>query len=116
MSYSFEVGTRTVWSPALQVGEIYMAYIRGLEELYGEPAGIRSIAEDMVEIQPNVFLQFIRRLIAVLNSRNHAVLQIQLRAVVIPAVVMLERAGFLDELDPGNLLNEAHALARAMPS
>jgi len=116
MSYSFEVETRTVWSPALRVGETYMAYVRGLEEVYGKSAGINPVSEDMVEIDPNIFLEFIQHMMAVLASGNHAVLGLLLRAVIIPAVVMLERAGVVTEWsDVGSLINEAEILARTMP-
>jgi Family of unknown function (DUF6086) len=116
MSYSFEVGTYTVWSPALRVGETYMAYVHGLEAVYGKSAGIRALSEDMVEIDPDVFRGFVQNLVAVLASGNHAILELELRAVIIPAVVMLERAGVvLAWSDHSDLINEAHSLARAMP-
>lgn len=115
MSYFFEVGNRTVWSPALHVGQTYVAYVQGLEAVYGNSAGINRISEDMVEIDPDVFLRFAQSLTTVLASSNHAILELQLRAVLIPAVVMLERAGVAVASDR-DLISEAHAFARAMPT
>lgn len=117
MSYSFDVETLTVWSPALRVGEIYVAYVRGLEAAYGKSSGISSIAEDMAEIEPKTFLVFVQDIASVLASSSHAILELELRAVVIPAVVMLERAGLKVTLSGrDDLINEAHSFSASMPS
>jgi hypothetical protein len=117
MSCYFEARGHTVWNPALRVAKIYVAYVRCLEEIYGKPSGLGSIISDTVEIEIDIFVEFIRQLMAVMASGNHVILELELRPVIIPALVMLERAGASAELlGTGHLLSEARAHERFMPS
>jgi hypothetical protein len=116
MSCFFEVRGHTVWNPALRVAEIYVAYVRCLEEIYGKPSGLGPIISDTVEIEADVFLEFIRHLMTAMTSSNHMILELELRPVIIPALVMLERAGAsagLPGIEP--LRSEIQTHARAMP-
>jgi hypothetical protein len=114
MSCFFEVRGHTVWNPSLRVAEIYVAYVRCLEEIYAKSSGLGPVISDTVEIEVDVFLEFVRQLMAA--SSNHMILELELRPVIIPALVMLQRAGASAEL-PGiePLRSEIQALARAMP-
>jgi hypothetical protein len=116
MSCFFEVQGRTVWNPALRVADIYVAYVRCLEEIYGKPSGLGPIISDTVAIDVDVFLAFVQQLMAAFSSSNHVILELELRPVIIPALVMLQRAGASQELPGiGSLLSEIQTLARAMP-
>ncbi|HUB69609.1 MAG TPA: DUF6086 family protein [Acidimicrobiales bacterium] len=116
MSYLFEVEDRTVWSPALRVGQIYVEYVRSLERVYGLEAGFTQTTEDSVRIDAQVFAGFVTHLLSTAGEGRHLVLELELRAVAIPALVILDRAGLSTTMSVGaSLMGEATTYARRMP-
>jgi hypothetical protein len=116
VSYVFEIEGETVWSPALTVGQIYEGFIRTLSESLGQPSGFTCNAADHVMIDAEVFVDFVLRLLS--KSRGHPLLAEQIRAVLGPSVVMLDRSGTtLHAARPAEerLLGEARAAASSMP-
>jgi hypothetical protein len=116
MSYVFEIDGETVWSPALRVGEIYVGFVRVLEETLGSPAGLEPISSDMVRIDSARFRAFVRQLVE--TSATNAVLESELETVIALSWVMLERGGSTlttDELGLA-ILERVKLLERAMPT
>jgi Family of unknown function (DUF6086) len=116
MSYVFEIDTETVWSPALRVGEIYVGFVRVLEEIVGSSAGLEPISSDMVRIDPERLKGFVRDLLSV--TTTHVILGSELETVIALSLVMLERGGadlVIDERDAA-IGERAKALAVAMPT
>ena len=115
MSFCFVSGGETVWFPALRVGLIYMRYVRALESEYGMGAGFAPLADDMVTIDPEALTAFVGALIESTDARNK-VLELDLKPVLLPAIVMLQRAGADLEV-PGcdGLVEEAQLMAVDMP-
>ena len=118
MSYSFDIDGHSVWTPALRVGTIYVGYVRAVSEAYEVKNGLESVANDTVEIVPEVFGPFIELLTSRLVVTNHSLLRDQLQVVVQPGIVMLDRGGFaISEERPevGELVRMARDVARSMP-
>jgi hypothetical protein len=115
LSYVFEIGSDTVWSPALRVGEIYVGFVRVLEEVTGTSGGIEAISSDMVRIDGLRFRAFVDELLDA--SAANQVLRSEIETIVCLSLVMLERAGIplprTDDLGP--LLARARTLATTMP-
>jgi hypothetical protein len=93
VSYEFEVGGDTMWSPALQVGLIYEGFVQALERVTGRPAGWVKTAGDTEEIDVDTFTYFVDGLLDMYSRSNHTILHAQLTSVIEVSLVILERAG-----------------------
>lgn len=108
MSIYFDVDSKTVWNPALRVGQLYVGYVRAVEVTFSLSAGIETTNEDVVRIDLEEFGRFVQELVRSLSRTNSEVLLLQLRAVILPAVVMLSRAGWqFDSPEMDGVLAEA---------
>ncbi len=116
MSYEFSVGSRTVWSPSLQTGQIYVGYIRSLENLLGVSAGFEPSASDMVRVNRDQFSTFVDALLDWYRPSDPRNVQFRSQMFVVlgPAVVMLDRSGTIEIDVPEELLTEARNIP--MPS
>lgn len=115
MSFCFVSGGETVWFPALRVGLIYMRYVRAIESEYGIAAGFAPLAEDMIAIDPEALTAFVHVLTESADACKKS-LELELKPVLLPAIVMLQRAG-ADLRLPGrdDLVEEARLTAADMP-
>ena len=93
MSYIFDVDNETVWSPALRVGDLYVRFLREVAGAIGEPTGLTPLASDMYDIEVNVYGVLIRKMVDVYFSSGSIVLRRLIEGVLLPSVVILERAG-----------------------
>lgn len=93
MSYVFDVDDDTVWSPSLQVGELYVRFLRETAEQLGLPTGLTAVADDMYDIDVDAFEHLVRKLAEVYFASAHPVLRGLVDGVLAPSVVVLERAG-----------------------
>lgn len=93
MSYVFDVGDDTVWSPSLQVGDLYVRFLRQAAEMLEVPTGLTAIASDMYEIDIDLYEHLVKKLFDVYSSSRHPVLRGLVEAVLAPSVVVLERGG-----------------------
>ncbi len=92
MSYIFEAGATSVWSPAPRVGSLFVTMAECLADWEGVPTGLSAMASDYYEIDVEAFGAFVR---ALLNdsSAGHAIFGQVLDGFVATCLVMLERAG-----------------------
>ncbi|HEX6472183.1 MAG TPA: DUF6086 family protein [Streptosporangiaceae bacterium] len=119
MSYIFDVGEDTVWSPSLRVGRLYVAATRCLAAELDRPPGLVAVAEDMYQIDLAKFEIFVKDLFAAFSSTNHRVYRELMRGVLLPSLVLLERAGISPETtsdEEKTLMLQAQDLARSMPT
>jgi len=89
MSYAFEVGDQTVWSPSLRVGDLFVRMHSDTCSVLGTATGLTAIASDMYEIDIEVFE---RATLAVFNeysSSQNATFKAMLGATLGPAVNIL---------------------------
>lgn len=93
MSYEFEVGGDTMWSPSLRVGLIHEGFVEVLARLMGRPAGWVETAGDTEEIDVDAFTYFVDGLLDMYSRSNHAILHAYLSPVIEVSLVILERAG-----------------------
>lgn len=92
MSYVFDVGDETVWSPSLQVGDLYVRFLRETAETLGIPTGLSAIASDMYDIDIDAFEHLVKKLAETYFASRHPVLRGLIEAVLAPSVVILDRA------------------------
>jgi hypothetical protein len=92
VSYVFDVGDETVWSPSLQVGDLYVRFLRETAESLGVPTGLTANASDMYDIDIDTFEQLVKRLAETYFTSRHPVLRGLVEAVLAPSVVILDRA------------------------
>ena len=94
MSYVIEIDDVTVWSPSLQVGEAFVGSAQALASAFSMDLGFTVISSDMVDIDGATFRAYVTALLsAASQSPAHHVLNGLIDAVLIPSLVMLERAG-----------------------
>lgn len=93
VSYEFEVGGDTMWSPSLRVGLIYEGFVEVLERVTGRPAGWVKTAGDTEEIDVEAFAYFVDGLLEMYARSNHRILHAHLTPVIEVSLVILERAG-----------------------
>jgi hypothetical protein len=99
VSYVFEIDDATVWSPALQVGDVFRGYVEVLEKVLGVPAGVSEFAGDYLILDRETFAGFVREVHRFWAS-GHPVGTRLAEPVLAVALVMLERAGEPLDLDP----------------
>ena len=116
MSYIFDIRGETVWSPALDVGDVYVRCALALSAAFGVAPGFDFISEDMVELDPDAFQSFAVSLgQAAADARDQVILQDLIDAVLVPSLVMLERAGILLETLQDARISERIERLRGMP-
>jgi Family of unknown function (DUF6086) len=114
MSFVFEADNETVWSPALRAGKAFVGCAQALAQAADISPGFSFNAEDTVEIdvpQLEAFSNALGRLLT--GPMAHSVLADLARAVRVPCLVMLERAGHTAERSPdlrtAQLIEQARA-------
>lgn len=93
MSYIFDVGEDTVWSPALRVGQTYVGSARQLGALLDVETGFHQVADDMVEIDVDSFERFTRALLDEHLRSDHPVHRVLIRGTLLVSLAILGRAG-----------------------
>jgi uncharacterized protein DUF6086 len=93
VSYVFDIDDDTVWSPSLQVGDLYVRFLGQLAEMLGLPTGLVANASDMYDIDIDPFENLVKRLFEVYFSSGHPVLRGMIGSVLAPSVVILDRGG-----------------------
>jgi hypothetical protein len=74
-------------------GDLYMTIMSGLAELLSSPTGFRAIAADMYDIDIRMFEQLVAAVLDVYVSSTHDIFRGMIKGVLLPSVVVLERAG-----------------------
>lgn len=99
MSFVFEIDGETVWSPALRVGQAFVGCAQALGQVVGVSPGFSFNAEDMIELDALQLEAYTDALMQISRSpAPHRVLEDLTDAVLVPCLVMLERAGRAPEL------------------
>lgn len=94
MGFIIDINGGTVWSPALDVGTAYVACAQALGETFHLDPGFSFEATDFVEADQETFQAFATTLFTRARAaHDHPVLRDLIDAVLVPALVMLERAG-----------------------
>ncbi|MGI5253596.1 DUF6086 family protein [Actinacidiphila glaucinigra] len=120
MSYPFQTAdtSRTLWDPALRVGQTYVALAREAGELSGMPTGLTDNERlGGSDVDLAVFQQFTQGLYDRYCSTNNFVLHGLLRGLLLTSIVMLEKGGgSIDRNRDGEsgLLEDLDAYVRAM--
>ena len=112
MSYIFECDDKTVWSPALRVGTLYVTLADALAVVVSVPHGMAAMASDFYEVDRDKFADFVTALRA-WSPVGHAVGDALLGGFLTTSLVLLERMGVALEVDAGTRAAVA-ALARSM--
>lgn len=93
MSFIFDVGDETVWSPALRVGDLYVRFLTEIGEMFNLPTGLSAMASDYYYIEPDAFSELIGRIFVENFGTTHQVGRAMLESVLAPSVVILDRIG-----------------------
>jgi Family of unknown function (DUF6086) len=119
VSYIFDVGDETVWSPALRVGELFVGQLRLAAISVKQETGLKAVASDMYEIDIEEFELFVRKMFNEYSSSNNFIYRELLRGMLATSLVLLERAGVVIEPvtdDQRSFIGELDAYSRAMPT
>ncbi|MDN3241313.1 DUF6086 family protein [Glycomyces tritici] len=92
MSYIFDVGDETVWSPSLSVGRLYVETTEAMGLSIGVSTGLIAEASDMYELHPQQFPAFVYEL-GFGSTSKHEVYRSLVRGFVAVSLVMMERGG-----------------------
>src|SRR5690348_16522687 len=119
MSYIFEIGDETVWSPSLRTGRLYAELTHCIADLEGLPSGLIANAEDMYALEPETFRSLVGAVYASFVSTDHHVYRGQLHGWLLTSLVLLQRS-HLDlptALEPDeDLRQDLAAYAESMPT
>lgn len=119
MSYIFDARDETVWSPALRIGQTYIGCARQIAVLLDIETGLNEVANDMIDIDLNVFRRFTRGLLDEHLRSGHPIHRALSRGTLLVSLVLLDRSGWpLQLLTPEerDLNREAMEYAAWMPS
>ncbi|MGY4102599.1 DUF6086 family protein [Nocardia sp. R16R-3T] len=89
MSYVFDVDDQTVWSPALRVGELFVRIHTDVCSVLNMATGITAIANDMYEIDLEIFEKTTLAIFNEYISSQNAAFKAMLGATLGPAVNIL---------------------------
>jgi hypothetical protein len=98
MSYVFECGDETVWSPALRVGELYVTLAEALAAMLSVPSGLSAMASDYYEVDRDQFTAFIAALRDWVPGA-HAVGGALLGGFLTTSLVLVQRMGAVLQVD-----------------
>lgn len=93
MSYIFDIGDVTVWSPSLRVGKLYVRMAQDVAHVLETTTGITAMASDFSEIEIEQFNSFIHVMRERCVSGEYSVFEVLIGAVLAPSIIMLERGG-----------------------
>ena len=88
MGFIFEVSDFAVWEPSLNVGRLFLATVRQLEQQLNMPSGLAEKMSDTIEIEPKQLLEFVQALLPSINSSNES-LVVLLHGPVIHLIALL---------------------------
>ena len=111
MSYIFEVGDTTVWSPALQVGDLYVRMAKSLGDWARTDTGLSAMARDYYRIEVDRFAHFVRDMLTGPASQ-HTLFQDMTEGFIAISLAMLDRAG-APMADPEALALAGHVATAA---
>ena len=95
MSYIFDVDGEVVWSPGLRSGKLFIALADALAANAGiDPGatGLTAMASDYYYVNPRVFAEFVRALLAGPAATNSVYAQLA-RGFLVTGLVVLDRCG-----------------------
>jgi uncharacterized protein DUF6086 len=98
MSYVFEWDNKTVWSPALRVGKLYVMLADALAAVVSVPHGLAAMASDFYEVDRDKFAAFVTAL-RVWSPVGHVVGDALVGGFLATSLVMLERMGVASDVD-----------------
>lgn len=80
-----------MWSPALQVGELYVRLLTQVADLLGVPTGLNEIAADYWQIDADDFEVLVTTMFEANFRSVHQIRRAMLEAILAPSVVILDR-------------------------
>ncbi|WP_139320746.1 DUF6086 family protein [Saccharomonospora sp. CUA-673] len=118
MSYVFDIGRETVWSPANTTGRVYTGLLTLANEAFELDPGANVISSDYYEFEPNAFTAFVNRLLEIYENDDPAPLVTMLHGFLKISIVMATRAGL--SLSPTGergraIIDHAGRLGHTMP-
>lgn len=119
MSYIFDMGDETVWSPSLRTGRLYVGLTNCIADLQGRPSGLVANAEDMYALDPDEFRSLVDAVYANFSSTDHHVYRGQLRGWLLTSLVLLQRAHLdlpIVKATDEDLQQDLAAYAKSMPT
>jgi hypothetical protein len=91
VSFIFDVGETTVWSPALRVGDLYVRFLGQIGDSVGLPTGLSAMASDYYYINPDEFEALITKIFNDNFRSTHQIGRAMLESVLAPSAVILKR-------------------------
>ncbi|MGW8699689.1 DUF6086 family protein [Streptomyces eurythermus] len=106
MSMYFDIGDETLWNPSNGAGRLFLRQVGVFEAELGLPSGIGQGKywgdPDTLEVDPAVFAEFVRGLVAWHCRTGHAVISALSEGFVATAIALARRAGIDVEMpEPG---------------
>ncbi|MFG2042874.1 DUF6086 family protein [Dactylosporangium sp. NPDC048998] len=93
MSFVFDIGDETVWSPGNLVAELYLGTVDTLTRLLDQPSGLTDLAGTWFTIEPDTYRNFVAELLRVYTDSGHWEFRCLLRGPLIVSIGILHRAG-----------------------
>lgn len=108
MSMYFDIGDETLWNPSNGAGRLFLRQVEVFEAELNLPSGIGQGAywgdPDTLEVDPAVYAEFARGLVAWHCRAGHSVILALSEGFVATAVALARRAGIEVELpQPGSV-------------
>ncbi|WP_323188303.1 DUF6086 family protein [Streptomyces sp. NBC_00249] len=95
LSYPFETEnrTKTIWDPALRVGQIYVSIAHSAGHLLGLPTGVTPNERGGADVDIQTFQAFTQRVYDTCCSTNNFIMHDLMRGMLLASIVMLENGG-----------------------
>jgi hypothetical protein len=91
VSFMFDAGNRTVWSPASRVGDLYVRFMNQLGDAFQLANGLTPMAADYYNIDPDVFEAFVTHAFAENFRSAQRIGRGMVESVLAPSIVILDR-------------------------
>jgi hypothetical protein len=113
-------GDTILWNPASIVGVLFISESRIYEILANKSAGLGEVIADDIEVDVQVFAEFVDALVNLHESSNHMIYRTLMRGFLGTALALLLRTGSPAPAsigdDTGELMPLAALLDRKMPT
>jgi len=70
MSWDFDIGNQTIWSPSKNIGQYFLSNVKELELIVDEPSGLIEVMSDTVDIDVAKLCHFVAALSSPSKMKN----------------------------------------------
>ena len=93
MSYTFDMDDVTVWSPANQVGALYVGMLQTVADEMRTRTGLTTDSGDWFQVDRAAYTGLVEKMLAAYAASSHFEFRLLLGSLLAVSIPLLDRAG-----------------------